>query len=172
VASAGAPPPAARVPPPAPATVGQPLGEPAPTALPVAERTAPATSAPPPAAGTRPSEPSAAASTAEIAAALDGFALALESRRLDRLQAAYPGMTPAEQSTWKGFFDGVRDLRVQVAGVQTPQLSGSRAQVSFTMTLAFTDRRGLQQTVQTYRATLARAESGWRLDAVRPEQSR
>jgi hypothetical protein len=142
-------------------TAPQPLGEP--SSQPLAGADPRAEPQPPP------SLPSAALAGEQINAGIARFARALESRSIESVDGAYPGMTSTERSTWAGFLGGVRTLQVTVSAVQVPPISGENVLVPFTMTFNFTDRSGSQQTTQRYQATFVQDGTDWQLQAIRPE---
>jgi hypothetical protein len=99
---------------------------------------------------------------------LSRYAQALESRDMDRIRAVYPGITSNEQNTWQTFFRSVRDLQVQLGGVQAPTVDGPRAEAPFSLNLEFADRGGTRQITQNYQSVLVRSPSGeWRIDSIR-----
>ncbi len=116
-----------------------------------------------------PPAPSAEAVRERIGAGLDRFARALESRRIDAVAAAYPGITSTERSTWAGFMDGVRTLQVAITDIRIPPTIGESLQVPFSMRFDFTDQRGANQSTQQYLGTFVERGGEWRIEAIRPQ---
>ncbi len=144
---------------PAPAPAPTPPPPPAPAPAPAPTPAADPTSPPPP--------PSVALEPLNIG--LNNFAMALQSREIERVAGAYPGMTQSERSTWMEFFGSVTTLSVVLANVQAAPITGDIVQIPFTLVMDFSDRGGAsRQLTQNYRATFIQRASGWQIEAIRP----
>ena len=81
-----------------------------------APRQAPAEPAPP-------SPPPPADPRAQIESVIAEYARALESLDLGQVRRAYPGLTPAQQQGWKGFFESIRRLKTGLKVTVPPFIS-------------------------------------------------
>ncbi|HEX2189693.1 MAG TPA: hypothetical protein VHG51_12380 [Longimicrobiaceae bacterium] len=152
--------------------VATPAPEP-PTPAPSTRRTRPRPT-PPPVAVEEPRPPEPAGPTpgqdrAAARAAVARYASAVESRRMDRVRAAYPGMSAEETARWTEWFSHFGrgdDLSVSYAVSQGPVIEGDVATMTFTLTMRY---QGQLQRV-TSRATLRRDGSGWALQALNTPQ--
>ncbi len=130
--------------------------------------TADVTITPPPAA---PADTRAdrAAAEAGINAALAEFARALESRRIAEVRRVYPGMTAQQDQQWRELLESrdVTQLTAKISRTTAPTISGNAAEVAFALALSFRTPSG-GRAVQdvTYRATLTREASSWRLGSL------
>ncbi|HYL21262.1 MAG TPA: protein kinase [Gemmatimonadales bacterium] len=104
----------------------------------------------------------------DIQRAIDDYARALESRDVDQVRRAYPGLTTAQQQSWKGFFESVRNLKaglkvtaVTFAGV-TAEAIVSGVYEYDNASSGRTERRPV-----TFRALLVVDSTGWRLTTIR-----
>jgi hypothetical protein len=114
--------------------------------------------APPPAADPRP----------EIRSVISDYAGAIESQSVAAIRRVYPGMTPAQQQGWERFFGDVREMKAQLSVGQLDVSGGTaEAQISGTYTyLNTTSGRSERQPV-SFRASLRREGTGWRIAAIR-----
>ncbi|HXM39405.1 MAG TPA: serine/threonine-protein kinase [Gemmatimonadales bacterium] len=121
--------------------------------------TAPAPTAPPaPPAGPR-------AAIEETVAALGR---ALESRNLARIRQVYPGMSMQQAQEWGDFFMGARNLRVDLH-VTSLNDRGDEAEAGIEGAYTYDDMesgRGARRPI-SFRATLAREGTAWRLTSLR-----
>ena len=104
----------------------------------------------------------------DIQRAIDDYARALESRDVEQVRHAYPGLTMAQQQSWKGFFESVRNLKagltvtgVTFAGV-TAEAIVSGVYEYDNASSGRTERRPV-----TFRALLAVDSTGWRITTIR-----
>ncbi|WP_420130471.1 hypothetical protein [Longimicrobium sp.] len=115
-------------------------------------------------------EPPAAPTAAGVEAAVRQYAQAVGSCQTSRVSRAYPGITEAEVLRWERFFrqncgGGVRAGFVAEAPAS---VDGTRAELLFTLTLAYTDGTG--RTVEQplpLRAVLEWRAGAWSLREVR-----
>jgi serine/threonine-protein kinase len=100
----------------------------------------------------------------QIEAALERYARAIESRNLDRLRSAYPGLTQQQADAWRAFFEKVADLSISltVAAVET---TGDLATAGVEAVQEFRTNRQERRNF-TFRATLERTASGWRITRI------
>ena len=131
-------------------------GPPPPTAAPVPPPVAPS----PVAADPRP----------DIERVIASYAAALESRDVEQVRHAYPGLTAAQQGSWQTFFDRVRNLKATLS-VATLNVIGTGASADATVSGVYeydnaSTGRAERRPV-TFHATLQRDASGWRISAIR-----
>jgi len=127
--------------------------------------TATITVAEPPRREPRPPAPrDEATDTEQIEAALERYARAIESRNLDRLRSAYPGLTQQQADAWQGFFDNVADLTISLT-VTAVETTGDLATADVEAVQEFRTNRQARRNF-TFRATLERATSGWRITRI------
>jgi hypothetical protein len=104
----------------------------------------------------------------DIQKVVDAYAGALESRDIEQVRRAYPGLTAAQQESWRGFFDRVRNLKANLS-VATLTVAGASADATVSGVYEYDNAstgRPERRPV-TFRATLARDASGWRITAIR-----
>ncbi|PYO98532.1 MAG: hypothetical protein DMD61_09640 [Gemmatimonadetes bacterium] len=104
----------------------------------------------------------------DIQRVIDDYARALESRDVDRVRHAYPGLTTAQQQSWKGFFESVRNLKADLT-VTAVSYAGVNAEAIVTGVYAYDNAstgRAERRPV-TFRAILAVDSTGWRLTTIR-----
>ena len=181
------------VPPPSVEPVAPPPAAPPasrPTNRPVNERTVSRTTAPPPAAppaavtqqvtnpppappaATEPAAPPPAPPTAPenprplIDAAIQGYARALESRDVQQVRRAYPGLTPQQAQVWRDFFGMVSDLKVDIA-IKQIQITGDVAEAQVEGLSQYTQNRRPQRQPMSFHATLERTSGTWRIGSIR-----
>ncbi|MCZ6857006.1 MAG: Ig-like domain-containing protein [Gemmatimonadetes bacterium] len=109
-------------------------------------------------------QPDPALDRREIGAALDRYASALESRDLDQLRRAYPGLTQQQENAWRTFFDNVESLNVTL-DITSIDISGDTATADVDAAQAYRAGRQLSQR-SSFRATLERAATGWRITRI------
>jgi serine/threonine protein kinase len=130
----------------------------APPPAPVAQTVPPAATNPPPAAPENPRP--------LIDAAVQGYARALESRDVQQVRRAYPGLTPAQAQVWRDFFSSVSDLKVDLA-IKQLQFTGDVAEAQVEGTSQYTQNRRSQTQPMSFHATLDHSSGTWRLASVR-----
>ncbi|HEU4565816.1 MAG TPA: hypothetical protein VFS05_14245, partial [Gemmatimonadaceae bacterium] len=136
---------------------------------PAAPSTLAATPSPPPRPVPAPRETAVAAADprVEIESLVARYARAIESRSIDALQQAYPGMSAAQRRSWQQFFDDVRDVRASLTIADlavTGDAATARVAGRYEFTGATTHRPDVQPV--GFRATFRRDGGGWRLAAV------
>ena len=105
---------------------------------------------------------------AQVDAAVAAFGAAFASRDLSRVRRAYPGMTPAQAQEWGTFFLDARNLEARLE-VTSFEQSGDQGSAQLTGGLdweSLQTGRAESRTV-SYRATLMRDKTGWRLTSLR-----
>ena len=100
----------------------------------------------------------------QIEAALERYARAIESRNLDRLRSAYPGLTQQQADAWQAFFETVADLSISLT-VTAVETTGDLATADVEAVQEFRTNRQARRNF-TFRATLERAASGWRITRI------
>jgi serine/threonine-protein kinase len=106
----------------------------------------------------------------DIQKVIGDYATALESRDIEQVRHAYPGITAAQQASWQTFFDRVRNLKATL-GIATLSVAagGTTADASVSGVYEYDNAstgRAERRPV-TFRATLARDGNGWRITAIR-----
>jgi serine/threonine protein kinase len=144
-----APPPA---PPPAPAP------QPAPPPAAVTPVPAPPPPPPPPAAPENPRP--------LIEAAIQNYARALESRDVQQVRRAYPGLTTQQAQVWRDFFGMVSDLNVDMA-IKQLNVTGDVAEAQVEGVSQFTQNRRPQRQPLSFHVTLERSSGAWRIGSIR-----
>ena len=119
----------------------------------------PVTPAPPPAAAPENPRPL-------IEAAIEGYARALESRDVQQVRRAYPGLTPQQAQVWRDFFGMVSDLKVDLA-IKQLQITGDVAEAQVEGLSQYTQGRRPQRQPVSFHATLDRASGAWRIASIR-----
>jgi serine/threonine protein kinase len=103
----------------------------------------------------------------EIETELAAYARALASRDLSEVRRVYPGLTPSQRDSWRQFFQSVRALQT-ILTVTALDVRGDTAEARVSGVYDYVNRttgRSERQTV-TFRATLVRDSTGWRLTAI------
>jgi len=122
--------------------------------------------APPPA--PVPVAPVAADPRPDIEKVIADYAAAIESRDIEQVRHAYPGLTTSQQGSWQTFFDRVRNLKATLT-VANLSLTATTADAGVSGVYEYDNAstgRPERRPV-TFRATLARDASGWRITAIR-----
>ena len=104
----------------------------------------------------------------EIQKVVDDYARALESGDLEQVRRAYPGLTAAQQESWRGFFERVRNLKANLS-ITALSVAAATADATVGGVYAYDNAstgRAEQRPV-TFRATLTKDASGWRLATIR-----
>jgi hypothetical protein len=116
------------------------------------------------------SEPPAVPTPQGVEEALHRYTSAVGSGRTSRIAGAYPGITPAEVDRWERFFAPIRPdagLRAWYEVVSGPSLHGDRAEVIFTLTIAYENATGdAVERPLPLRARLRWTGSAWALQEV------
>ena len=110
----------------------------------------------------------AEAATREIRTALDRFAAAFETRRIDEVRRIAPGMSSDFAKRWQTLLEekSVSDLRASVVRVSPPEFDGSSADVFFAMKLNYRIGGQTQAPEIQYSAKLRRDGTAWRITSV------
>ncbi|HXG98119.1 MAG TPA: protein kinase [Gemmatimonadales bacterium] len=104
----------------------------------------------------------------EIEKVIADYATAIESRDIEQVRHAYPGLTTAQQGSWQTFFDRVRNLKATLT-VANLSLTATTADAGVSGVYEYDNAstgRPERRPV-TFRATLARDAGGWRITAIR-----
>ena len=104
----------------------------------------------------------------DIQKVVDAYTAALESRDIEQVRRAYPGLTAAQQESWRGFFDRVRNLKANLS-VASLSVAGATADAVVTGVYEYDNAstgRAERRPV-TFRVTLTSDTSGWRITAIR-----
>ena len=103
----------------------------------------------------------------DIAAVIATYEAAIESGKIDRVRAAYPGMTPDQANDWSGLFQDGRNIKATYKLGTIQPAVGDQATVSVTGTLQFDYKGKHQEIPHTYTASLTRTGGTWRLETIR-----
>jgi len=101
-----------------------------------------------------------------IEAAIQSYARALESRDVQQVRRAYPGLTSQQAQVWRDFFTSVDNLKVDIA-VKQLQITGDVAEAQVDGTSQYTQSHRSQTQPMTFHATLDHSSGTWRLAAIR-----
>ena len=112
--------------------------------------------------------PSSADDARQIAALFDRYAAAIETRDLDAIRRAYPGLLPAQAREWQEFFQSVTDLEVEL-GVAGLTVNGDAAEARLEGVYVFRNpsTRRTQREPVSFQAALRREGSRWLIAALR-----
>ena len=124
--------------------------------------------APPPVPVAPPPRAAAADPGLDIQKVITGYGAALESRDIEQVRHAYPGLSAAQQGSWQTFFDRVRNLKATLS-VTSLNVGGASADATVSGVYEYDNAstgRAERRPV-TFHATLARAANGWRITAIR-----
>jgi hypothetical protein len=103
----------------------------------------------------------------DIQKVIDDYARALESRDVNQVRHAYPGLTWAQQQSWQDFFQSVHNLKAGLT-VTAVHLAGLTAEAIVSGVYDYdnaTTGRAERRPV-TFRAILS-MDGGWRLTTIR-----
>lgn len=100
---------------------------------------------------------------------IQAYARALESRDIDRVRRAYPGITAEQERQLRQALGVMTELKAELGIVGAPQQDGDRAsaEVSGTYTYYNASSRRQEQAPVTFRAIFERGAEGWRLIQTR-----
>jgi serine/threonine protein kinase len=149
----------AATPPPAPPPAAAP--QPAPAPPPAAPPVTAVIPTPPPAPAAAPENPRPL-----IDGAIQAYARALESRDVQQVRRAYPGLTPQQAQVWRDFFGTVNDLKVDIA-IKQLQITGDVAEAQVEGLSQYTQSRRPQRQPLSFHATLERTSGTWRIGSIR-----
>jgi hypothetical protein len=100
-----------------------------------------------------------------IEAAIQGYARALESRDVQQVRRAYPGLTAQQAQVWRDFFGMVSALKVDLA-IKQLQISGDVAEAEVEGTNQYVQSRRPQRQPIAFHATLERSSGSWRITSI------
>jgi hypothetical protein len=101
-----------------------------------------------------------------IETAVQTYARALESRDVQQVRRAYPGLTTQQTQVWRDFFSMVSDLKVDVA-IKQLQVTGDIAEAQVEGFSDFVQNRRPQRQPMVFHATLERTGGAWRIASIR-----
>jgi hypothetical protein len=104
----------------------------------------------------------------EIQALIADYARALESRDLNEIRRAYPGLTPAEQTTFSQFFASVSDLKAELT-ISRLVMAGASADAMVNGVYEYHEVKTgrARRDATAFRATLLQDSTGWHLASIR-----
>ena len=101
-----------------------------------------------------------------IEAAIQAYARALESRDVQQVRRAYPGLTPQQAQVWRDFFAMVSDMKVDLA-IKQLQITGDVAEAQVEGFNQYVQGRRPQRQPVSFHATLDRTSGAWRIASIR-----
>lgn len=101
----------------------------------------------------------------EIAAVLEEYRRAIESRDLAELRRVYPALTSSQERAWRSFFESVSSLTARL-DVQQLDVDADSARAHVSAVYEFRTNRPETQTTQVT-ITFRRANGAWRIVSVR-----
>jgi len=101
-----------------------------------------------------------------IEAAIQAYARALESRDVQQVRRAYPGLTPQQAQVWRDFFGMVSDMKVDLA-IKQLQITGDVAEAQVEGFNQYVQGRRPQRQPVSFHATLDRTSGAWRIASIR-----
>jgi len=101
-----------------------------------------------------------------IEAAVQAYARALESRDVQQVRRAYPGLTPQQAQVWRDFFGMVTDMKVDLA-IKQLQVTGEVAEAQVEGFNQYVQGRRPQRQPVSFHATLDRTSGAWRIASIR-----
>jgi tRNA A-37 threonylcarbamoyl transferase component Bud32 len=112
--------------------------------------------------------PSAADQRAAIGTVIASYGRAIEARDISAIKQVYPSVTAAQQRDWQQFFSAVQNVKVSLA-VSQLDVGGSTAEARVTGTYRYenTSTRRLEEQPVSFRASLQRDGTSWRIAAIR-----
>ncbi len=104
----------------------------------------------------------------EIKAVIADYGRALESRDLSDVRRAYPGLTSAEQETFRQFFQSVRELKAGLT-INRLVIAGGSADAIVSGVYEYVDAKTgrTKRDTTAFRATLVQDGAGWHLTSIR-----
>jgi hypothetical protein len=114
-----------------------------------------------------PTAPTDAEQRAAIGAVITNYGRAIEARSLPAIQQIYPAITAAQQRDWQQFFNDVQNVKVSLA-ISQLDITGATADARITGTYRYqnTSARRLEEQPVSFRASLRRDATGWRLTGI------
>jgi hypothetical protein len=101
-----------------------------------------------------------------IDGAIQAYARALESRDVQEVRRAYPGLTPQQAQVWRDFFGMVSDLKADIA-IKQLQITGDVAEAQVEGFSQYTQNRRPQRQALSFHATLEKTSGAWRIASIR-----
>ncbi len=101
-----------------------------------------------------------------IDAAIQSYARALESRDVQQVRRADPGLTPEQAQVWRDFFSMVSDLKVDLQ-IKQLQITGDVAEAQVEGLSQYRQNRRPQRQPMSFHATLDRTSGSWRIGSIR-----
>ena len=101
-----------------------------------------------------------------IEAAIQSYGRALESRDVQQVRRAYPGLSAQQAQSWRDFFATVTDLKVDLA-IKQLQITGDVAEAQVEGFSQYAQNRRPQRQPMTFHATLDRTSGTWRIASIR-----
>jgi hypothetical protein len=103
-----------------------------------------------------------------IESAIADYARAIGSRDVAEIRRVYPALTAAQARAWEQFFESVRSVTAALSLAQL-DVTDDTAEASVVGTYDYVEKRGgrNERRPASFRATLRRDGSAWRLSTVR-----
>ena len=100
-----------------------------------------------------------------IEAAIQSYGRALETRDVQQVRRAYPGLSPQQAQVWRDFFGMVSELKVDLA-IKQLQITGDVAEAQVEGFSQYLQNRRPQRQPMTFHATLERTSGAWRIASI------
>jgi serine/threonine protein kinase len=109
--------------------------------------------------------------TALIQQAFDRLATAIGTEEINAVQVAFPNMPDAERAWFAGFFNRAAGIRVGKRDVDALTIHGDTADAIVTLHVGYRNKNAAEPNSlqRRYRATLVRADGGWKITTLVPE---
>ncbi|HMA24774.1 MAG TPA: protein kinase [Gemmatimonadaceae bacterium] len=109
--------------------------------------------------------------TALLYQAFDPLATAIGSEDINAVQLTFPGMQEAERAWFVGLFTRAAGVRVRNRTYDALHIHGDGAEVVVTLHVGYRNKNAADPTSleRKYRATLVRADGGWKITTLVPE---
>jgi len=109
--------------------------------------------------------------TALLRSAFDPLANAIGSEDINAVQLTFPDMPDTERAWFLGFFGRAAGVRVKNRSYDALSIHGDGADVVVTLHVSYRNKNGADPNslMRKYRATLVRADGGWKVTTLLPE---
>jgi serine/threonine-protein kinase len=109
--------------------------------------------------------------TAVLYQAFDQLATAIGTEDINAVQLTFPNIPEAERNWFAGFFGRATGIRVKNRSYDALSIHGDGADVVVTLHVSYRNKNAAEpNTLQRkYRATLVRADGGWKITTLLPE---
>jgi hypothetical protein len=115
--------------------------------------------------------PTPPSDTALVQQAFDRLATAIGTEEINSVQLAFPDMPDAERAWFVGFFNRAAGIRVGKRDVDSMTIHRDTADAIVTLHVSYRNKNAAEPNSlqRKYRATLVRADGGWKITTLVPE---